>query len=181
MCDGREHYSWVETLKDGGKFTIRAPREDDAPKIRRAFYELGPHTRYMRFLGRKDKITDAELARITRADFQNSISLLATIGEGDNEVVIGGSSCFVINPAAAEPSAEVAFTVDEDFQGRGVGGALMRCIIKTAKAKGLHTLLAEVLSNNGPMLSVFRHSGLPMSTRQDGNLVHVTLSLHETN
>jgi GNAT superfamily N-acetyltransferase len=177
MSDKGGPYSCVETLKGGGKFTIRAVRPDDGPKIRRAFYHLAPHTRYMRFLAPKAEVSDAELARITQADFKNSIALLATIGEGDKEVVIGGASCYTINPAAAERSGEVAFTVEEEFQGRGVGGVLMRHLAAITRAKGFHTLWAEVLCSNAPMLNVFRRSGLPMKVEQDGNVLQVALSL----
>jgi|SRR5208283_1672486 len=170
-------YSCVETLKGGGKFTIRAVRADDGPKIRQVFYHLTPHTRYMRFLGRKEEISEAELARITQADFKNSIALLATISEGDKEIVIGGASCYTINPAAAERSGEVAFTVEEEFQGRGVGGALMRHLAAITRAKGFHSLWAEVLCCNAPMLDVFRRSGLPMKVERDGNVLQVALSL----
>jgi len=177
MCDSPSSYSFVETLKDRRKYKIRAARPDDAPKIHRAFYQLGPRTRYMRFLAVKKDVSEAELARITHTDFQNSIALLATVGEGNSEVIIGGASYFVIDPAASERSAEVSFTVEEDFQGLGLGRALMRHVIAIARAEGLHTLQAEVLCSNAAMLSVFRHCGQPMESRQDGNVLHVTLSL----
>ena len=57
-----------------------------------------------------------------------------TIGAGEDEVVIGGASYFVVDSDAAERSAELAFTVEEDFQGRGVATLLMRRIIAIARA-----------------------------------------------
>ena len=133
----------------------------------------------MRFLAQKETLSDQEINRLTEADFENAIVLLATIGEAESEVVIGGASCFVINPAAAQRDAEVAFTVEQHFQHRGVGTALMRHLTRIAMTKGLHGFEAEVLCNNAPMLTVFRRSGLPMTTRQEGNVLHVTLALDE--
>ena len=52
----------------------------------------------MRFLALKVRLSDQELHRLTDADFENAIVLLATIGEAQDEIVIGGASCFVINP-----------------------------------------------------------------------------------
>ena len=180
MLKNLKHYICVERLRDGQNITIRAAHTDDGPKIRRTFSLLDSRTRYMRFLGQKEKLSDQDLNRLTDADFENAIVLLATIGEAQSEVVIGGASCFVVNPGAARREAEVAFTVEQHFQHRGVGAALMRHLTRIAMTKGLHGFQAEVLCNNAPMLSVFRRSGLPMTTRQEDNVLHVTLALDET-
>jgi len=177
MLEGLRHYACEERLSDGQIITIRAAHQDDGPKILRAFSLLDSRTRYLRFLALKVKLSDQELHRLTDADFENAIVLLATIGEAENEVVIGGASCFVINPGAARREAEVAFTVEQHFQDRGVGTALMRHLTQIAAAKGIRELQAEVLCNNAPMLHVFTRSGLPMTTRQDGNVLHVTMTL----
>ena len=165
------------TLKDGTAVTVRAARADDGPKLRRAFLNLNQDTRYARFFTFKANVSDAEFALITHADFEQAVALLVTIGAGEDEVVIGGASYFVIDFDAAERSAELAFTVEEDFQGRGVASLLMRRIIAIAQAKRLHRLVAEVLSCNVPMPSVFRRCGLPITIRREGDITHVILSL----
>ena len=180
MLKNLRHYACVERLRDGQQVIIRAAHPDDGRRIRQAFSLLDPRTRYMRFLAQKEKLSDREVNRLTEADFENAIVLLATIGEAQDEAVIGGASCFVINPGAARRDAEIAFTVEPHFQHRGVGTALMRHLTRIATTKGLHQFQAEVLCNNAPMLSVFRRSGLPMTTRQEGNVLHVTLPLDET-
>ena len=100
-----------------------------------------------------------------------------TIAGGDDECVIGGASYFVIDPAAAVRSAEVAFTVEEDFQGLGIGALLMRHIVAIARTQGLQKLEADVLSGNVAMLSIFRRCGLIMSTQREGDILHVVLSV----
>jgi len=180
MLENLRHYACVERLRDGQEITIRAAHPDDGPKIRHTFSLLDSRTRYMRFLAQKERLSDQELNRLTEADFEYAIVLLATIGEAQNEVVIGGASCFVINPGAERREAEVGFTVEQHFQGRGLGAALMRHLTRLAMAKGLQGFQAEVLCNNAPMLTVFRRSGLPMKIRQEGNVLHVTLALDET-
>jgi GNAT superfamily N-acetyltransferase len=76
-------------------------------------------------------------------------------------------------------SAELAFTVEEDFQSRGIGSLLMRHIIAIARVKGLDRQEADVLSRNRPMLNVFRRCGLPMTVRHEGDVIHVILSLRQ--
>jgi GNAT superfamily N-acetyltransferase len=138
---------------------------------------------YTRFFGYKADVSDAELGRITRADFERAVALLVTIGAGEDEVVIGGASYFVSGSvAAAGRSAELAFTVEEDFQSCGIGSLLMRHIIAIARVKGLDRLEADVLSRNRPMLNVFRRCGLPMAVRHESDVsdvIHVILSLRE--
>ncbi len=91
------HYLVEERLKDGTQVTLRAVRPDDGSKIRRAFEGLGRETIYTRFFGYKSDVSDAELNRITGVDFKREFALLATVGSGNEEVVIGGVSCFVID------------------------------------------------------------------------------------
>ena len=73
--------------------------------------------------------------------------------------------------------AEVAFVVVDEYQGRCVGRALMRHLTNIARAAGLRTLIAEVLPENIPMLQLFKTSGLELSTRREGQVVHVTIWL----
>ena len=172
-----KHYAVNETLKDGIAVTIRAARPGDEEKIRQAFRNLEAETVYTRFFGYKNEVTDSELARITGVDFERNVALLVTIGSGETETVIGGASYFATDDAAPDRSAEVAFTIEEDYQGLGIASSLMRHLIRIARDKGLSRLEADVLARNLPMLSVFRRSGLPMTLRHEDDAVHVTLSL----
>ncbi len=174
-------YVSAETLRDGTAVTVRAAGADDGPKIRSAFLNLERDTVYTRFFGYKADVSDAELGRITGADFDQSVALLVTIGTGEDEVVIGGASYFVSGcVGSAGCSAELAFIVEEDFQRRGIGSLLMRHMIAIARVKGLDRLEADVLSRNRFMLNVFRRCGLPMTVRHEGDVIHVILSLRET-
>jgi RimJ/RimL family protein N-acetyltransferase len=177
----KDAYVFRETLRIGTPITLRAARADDGPRILRAFKSLDRDTVYTRFFGYKADVSDAELERITGADFHRDVALLVTIGAGDNEVVIGGASYFTVEAGPSARSAELAFTVEEDYQGQGVASLLMRHIIHIARENNLTRLTADVLVRNLPMLAVFKHSGLPMTTQREGDVVHVTLSLQSEN
>jgi ribosomal protein S18 acetylase RimI-like enzyme len=88
-------------------------------------------------------------------------------------VIVGGGRYFVVQPG----QAEVAFAVIDEYQGRGIGRTLMRHLATIARAAGLRTLIAEVLSENTPMLQLFKTSGLQWSTKREAQVVHVTLRL----
>jgi RimJ/RimL family protein N-acetyltransferase len=176
MLDAKT-YVFEEGLKDGRRVTLRAARPEDGPRIRRAFMSLDRETIHSRFFGVKKEVSDQELRNITDQDFDRNVSLLVTIPSGDDEIVIGGASYFSTDSAPPERSAEVAFTIVKEFQGQGVAGMLMRRLVGIARERGFTRLEADVLDYNKGMLGVFKASGLPMTTRHDGNVVHVALSL----
>ena len=67
--------------------------------------------------------------------------------------------------------------VDNHHQGQGIAGKLLKHLAAIARARGIVALEADVLAENKAMLAVFAKSGLPMSKRRDGGVVHVSLAL----
>jgi RimJ/RimL family protein N-acetyltransferase len=171
------NYRVEETLRNGTVVTVRAVRPGDGGKIRKAFQNLEGETVYTRFFGHKSEVTDVELEQITGVDFDRDVALLVTIGHGEAETVIGGASYFATDAAAPDRSAELAFTVEEDYQGLGIASSLMRHLVRIARQTDLARFEADVLKRNLPMLGVFRRSGLPMTLRDEDDVVHVTLAL----
>ncbi|VFU11114.1 GNAT family N-acetyltransferase [Methylocella tundrae] len=171
------NYLAERTLKDGTIVAVRAVRPDDGPKIHKAFKGLSPDTVYSRFFGHKSDVSDAELSHITGVDFDRDVALLVTTGKGEDEMVIGGASYFAIDPAHPLNSADLAFTVEEEYQGLGLASDLLRRLIEIARQKGVARLEADVLADNQPMLAVFRHADAPVRLRREDDIIHVTLAL----
>jgi ribosomal protein S18 acetylase RimI-like enzyme len=93
--------------------------------------------------------------------------------EEDGRRVIIGGRYIVVQPG----KAEVAFVVVDQYQGLGIGAALMRHLATIARAAGLEELIAEVLADNTSMLKVFQKSGLRIDTTHEAGVVHVALQL----
>ena len=89
-------------------------------------------------------------------------------------MIIGGGRYVLVQPG----TAEVAFAVVDQYQGQGVGAALMRHLATIARDAGIEQFVAEVLPENAPMLKLFEKCGCRMSTERDGQVVHVTLGLN---
>jgi GNAT superfamily N-acetyltransferase len=106
-------------------------------------------------------------------DFVNQVALVALIDERGRSVIVGGGRYIVVQPE----QAEVAFVVVDEYQGRGIGGSLMRHLTSIAHAAGLRTLIAEVLPENAPLLQLFKASGLPLRLRREDQVVHITIAL----
>jgi len=164
-------------LRNGTPVTIRVMRSDDKDRLRAAFAKLDPQSIYVRFFSFRKELPEGPLDRIDRIDFVRLLGLVATIGSGDDEVVIGSSTYVADDAADGTRAAEVAFTVEEDYQGQGLAGRLLEAAAAIARRHGIGRFTADVLSDNAPMLRVFERSGLPMRRRREGGVIHLELEL----
>jgi GNAT superfamily N-acetyltransferase len=152
--------------------SIRAARPDDRERIVKAFRGLDRGSVYRRFFFHKKELKEEELRRVTECDGASQAVLVATVGSGEREIIVGLGE-YVRSGAAAD----IAFAVEEDFQGRGIASRLLQQLADIARANGITRFEADVLAENAPMLAVFRNSGLRMRTSQEQGVVHATLFL----
>jgi GNAT superfamily N-acetyltransferase len=171
------NYDKPATLKSGIEVKVRSIRPDDKARLARAFNNLDPESIYTRFFHHKKTLTDEDLKNATEVDFENVVALVLTTGEGEHETIIGAGRYVVIDDTGRSRSAEVAFTVEEDYHRQGIARILLQHLASIAREKGLSRFVAEVLPENRGMLTVFSRSGLTMKTEHGGDAVHVTLLL----
>jgi GNAT superfamily N-acetyltransferase len=176
MVDPRDFTS-AETLKNDLAITIRHLRADDRERMAKAIRQLDRESIYTRLFSYRNELTEAGLDRIMRVVPGSEVALVVTTGAGDDEIVIGSGRYVVSDPEAKERTAELAFVVEEDYQGLGIASRLLKHFARIAREQGIVALDAEVLSENRSMLAVFSRAGLPMKKRIDGGSVHITLSL----
>jgi GNAT superfamily N-acetyltransferase len=166
-------YSVMETLRDGRRIEIRAIRPADQAALLAAVEHSSAASLHRRFFAVKRFFTDKEIDFFLNVDFVDHVALVAVLSEAGATTIVGGGRYVLVRPG----TAEVAFAVIDEFQGQGVGGALMRHIAMIARDAGLKELIAEVLAENGAMLKVFEKSGLRCRTARDSGVVHITLAL----
>jgi GNAT superfamily N-acetyltransferase len=166
-------YSAVETLRDGRRVEIRALRQDDRAALLAAVGRTSLESLYRRFFYVKRGFTEQETAFFLNIDFVDHVALVAVVEEASRPVIVGGARYIVLRPR----KAEVAFTVIDQYQGQGIGAALMRHLAGIARGAGLRELIADVLPGNGAMLKVFAKRGFPLRTKRESDVVHVTLRL----
>jgi GNAT superfamily N-acetyltransferase len=161
------------TLKNGAVVTLRLLRADDRERMAKAVRGLDPQTIYTRLFSHRKELTEAGLDRVMRVDDEREVVIVSTTGSGAEEAVIGGGRYIV----TGEGRAEIAFTVEEDYQGQGVAGRLFAALVEMARQRGIAVFEADVLSENPSMLRVFERTGLPMRKRSEGGIVHLELTL----
>ncbi|HEX5674096.1 MAG TPA: GNAT family N-acetyltransferase [Azonexus sp.] len=170
-------FSRPATLRDGRPVTIRLMHPDDKDKLVAAFAKLDRQSVYTRFFSFRKELPEGPLNRIDRIDFVHLAALVVTLGVGADAAIIGSATYVADDDADGAKAAEVAFTIEEDFQGQGLAGQLLSALAGIARRHGIKRFDAEVLAHNAAMLAVFRRSGLPVSVRHAGGVVHVSLDL----
>jgi GNAT superfamily N-acetyltransferase len=161
----------TETLDDGSVVEIRAQRPEDKEAILAEVEHASAETLYHRFFAVKRHLSEKEERFFFDVDFVKHVALVAVARRDGGARIVGGCRFIVTEPG----KAEVAFSVADDFQHHGLGGALMRHIASIARDAGIREFVAEVLSDNRGMLAVFDHSGLITTTRREGTTVHVSM------
>ena len=165
-------------LRSGAAAVIRAIRPDDRERLQAAFHALDSESVYLRYFSYKQALSESDLDRLCAPDFTTRVVLVVTLGEAAGEVIVAAAGYVAHDAADGARVAEVAFTVEEDVHGQGIGSRLLVVLAGIAQAAGIARFEAEVLSRNAAMLSVFEHSGLPMRAepQQDG-VIRLSLSL----
>jgi ribosomal protein S18 acetylase RimI-like enzyme len=166
-------YSAVEVLRDKRRVEIRALGPDDRADLLAAVGRTSEQSLYRRFFAVKGSFTEPEIAFFLNIDFVNHVALVAVLEELGRPRIVGGGRYIVVQPGRAE----VAFVVVDQYQGQGIGSALLRHLATLARGAGIDELIAEVLPDNTSMLKVFEKSGFRLSTRRESQVVHVTLHL----
>jgi acetyl coenzyme A synthetase (ADP forming)-like protein len=128
---------------------------------------LSEESRWLRFYSvSSNSALAAEAHR--EANLDHTFGLVACSGA---EQRIVGHAFYV---QLSEQRAEVAFTIANDFQGRGLGTLLLCQLAEVASANGIQVFEAEVVASNQSMLGVFRESGFPIEVHAGAGQLHVT-------
>ena len=166
-------YSVTEVLRDGSRIEIRALKPSDRDQLQSAVGRMSDETIHSRFFAPKRHFSEREIDFYLNVDFVNHVALVAVLDVAGRALIVGGGRYIVTQPGIAE----VAFGLDDAYQGRGIGGLLMRHLTAIAREGGLRELVAEVLAGNVAMLSVFKKAGLEMTTKKEGGVAQVMLHL----
>ncbi|MBD0861386.1 GNAT family N-acetyltransferase [Gordonia sp. zg691] len=169
---------WIADVlaSDGGVVHLRPIVPDDADRIVEFHSKLSERTRYMRYFGPTPTLPPREVARMTTVDHQQRVAIVAELGGEIIAVGIYEGLGFDGKPE----SAEVAFVVADEHQGRGLGPILLEHLAGAAAENGFTRFEAEVLSENPNMVAVFRDAGYQLARSFDGSTVHVEFLIDPT-
>ena len=168
-------------LKDGTPIQIRPVKPEDAPGFERNFRMMRPEDIQHRFFAAMKALPTQLLARLTQIDYDREMAFVAV---PPAEASQAGDGYGVVR-IAADPDnerAEFAVIVRSDWQGRGLGYALMVLIVDYARARGLAEVWGTILHENTGMIDLVRRLGFTIRADvDDPTLVTASLKVRADN
>jgi RimJ/RimL family protein N-acetyltransferase len=140
----------MKRLSDGTLLLVRRIRPDDKDLLARGLEQLSDLSVQRRFLGPKRRFTRAELRYLTEIDHRNHVALVVeSPAQPSRQLVAVGR---FVRLAEDPTAAEVAITVADVWQGRGVGSLISRELSARAAALGIRRFTATIASDNMPAI-----------------------------
>lgn len=138
-------------LEDGGRFFLRAVLPSDKARFLRAFERLSSLSRYRRFLASKRRLSEAELRYFTEVDGDDHYALVAVQQNAQDREgeVVGVARYIRLEPQ--EDTAEIAVTVVDTHQRRGIGRLLLERLLLAAYQRGIRRVRVHLLAENLPV------------------------------
>ena len=163
-----------KSLKDRLEVKIRPIKPSDEDMMRQLFYNFSDESKYFRYFANKPVMPHKEMQKYVNIDYQDTLSIVAIVEKGRNERIIAEARYAY---GKQEGAHEVAFIVDEDFQGKGVATFMLNYLIKIARNRGIGEFIAYVLPRNEAMLKVFEKAKVPITRSFDSDAILVRLNL----
>ncbi len=143
------------SMRDGTILHLRPVLPGDNERTVHGPVQFSDDTLYRRFQTMRTP-TPSLMAYLFEVDYVDHFVWVLTDGRGTDAPVVADAR-FVREDDPAV--AEVAFTVGDDYQGRGIGTFLMEALAVAARADGIRRFTARVLSDNVPMRTILNHRG----------------------
>ncbi|HKG45071.1 MAG TPA: GNAT family N-acetyltransferase, partial [Gaiellaceae bacterium] len=159
-------------LKDGGTLRLRPPAASDEGAVLAFLHELSERSLYLRFHGIRH-VDEALAESLLEPDWVERGALAAWLGDR----VVGLANYVRLRDPA---TAEAAFVVADDQQGRGIGTRLLEQLAAHAAATGVIRFVADVMAENQKMLSVFSETGFDVVRELDRGEVEVRFPIGAT-
>jgi acetyltransferase len=135
---------------------IRAIDAADAELLRQFDSGLSESSRLLRHLGWMPELTADLAARWATVDFHDRFALVAVVGQGERQLIV--ADCRLVPCPDRPGSLEIAIAVADDFQGAGLGRALVRLALGIAADRGVE-VVAQVRYDNQRMMHLFLELG----------------------
>ena len=152
--DDLHQYSDVLRVRSGDVVTVRFVEPRDAEALQNYFRSLTTRSRYNRFLGATSELPASLLAQFIHIGELDRFSVIATMLIDGHEIIVGEARY-----AFDDGSIEFGLSIDDRWQGHGIGKALLKNLECRAASFGADRLFGDTLRSNDAMISLVRKSG----------------------
>jgi RimJ/RimL family protein N-acetyltransferase len=162
--DNLRQYSDVLRSRQGEAVTVRFVEPRDGEELQNYFRSLSTRSRYNRFLGAMSELPEPVLDRFTHVSEAAGFTVVATMPIDGFETIVGEVR-YIFHPETE--SVEFGISIDDRWQGHGIGSALMKNLECRAAAFGARSVFGDTLRANTGMMSLARKSGYAFLTHPD--------------
>jgi RimJ/RimL family protein N-acetyltransferase len=153
---------------DGRTLLFRPARPTDERNIQEHFYNLDQRDVFQRFMHERTSFAREEVAGVYQVDYVHDMTIVAVTGDPGFEKVIAVGGYFL---ESGSNMAEVAYSVDKQWQGKGVSTIIQEKLAKMAREQGFSGLVAYTIPNNKRMVQLFNKLPYRVNSSCDGEVL----------
>jgi RimJ/RimL family protein N-acetyltransferase len=155
----------VVSIRDGRQIAVRPVRAADRHFLVEGLERLSPRSRWLRFMRPVSRLSEQDLTYLTELDYSDHFAWGAL---SVDDPLVGIGVARYVRDRRHRDVAEFAMVIIDDWQGRGVGTALLSLLAQSAVSNGIGVFRGYVSPDNAPMRSLL--SGLGATGRMEGGL-----------
>ncbi|MFO7569469.1 MAG: GNAT family N-acetyltransferase [Smithellaceae bacterium] len=163
-----------KSLRDGLEVKVRPIKPSDEDMMRRLFYNFSDESKYFRYFAPKPLMPHREMQNYVSIDYQDILSVVAIVEKGRNERIVAEARYAYDKRTGVY---EIAFIVDEAFQGKGLATFMCNYLLKIGHDRGIARFVAFVLPRNEAMLKVFDKCAVKPSRSFEENTYQLDFDL----
>ena len=160
-------------LADGTTAHVRAITPDDAPAVSALYSRLSRETIVLRYLGPHPQMSATEVEQLVHPDGVDVVVLIAEL----RDMIVAIAQYF---REPGQDEAEVAFLVDDSYQGHGIGTILLEHLASEGRRHGIRRFAADTLAENHKMLRVLAEAGFVRQYHRNAEVMRVVLDIEST-
>jgi RimJ/RimL family protein N-acetyltransferase len=139
------------SLRDGSRLRLRPIRPEDQDRLS-AFYDgLSRQSAYQRFFAVMKRLPPDWAHFLANVDYERRLALIAEHGTPEAPELIGVAR---YEQTDQVDTAEIAFVIQDGWQGRGLGTLMLDALLAAAEARGIRRFRAYVLAGNMRMIDL---------------------------
>ncbi len=162
------------TFRDKIDVRFRAIKPSDEDQMRRLFYRFSDKAIYYRYFSPIKTMPHEKTQEYVNVDYRDVLSIVGLVGEPGQQIIIAEAR---FARHQNKPFVDIAFVVDEAYQGYGIATYLYQMLARLAKDRGAQGMTADVLASNRAMLKVFEKGDFPVQARVEQGIYELTIDL----
>jgi len=162
-------------FKDKVDIMFRPIKPSDEEEMRRVFYRFSDKAVYYRYFTMVKTMPHSKMQKYVNVDYSNLMSVVGLVGKLDEEHIIAEAR---YSKYPNSSYADIAFVVDEEYNGLGIATYLYNMLVRIAKDRGLQGFKAGVLASNKSMMKVFEKGGIPFEAKIEQGEYEITIPFY---